>query len=68
MAVSKRLLRSVAQTAEALEVSVQTIWRWIAAGALPTHKLGGRTYIPLAVVERIQDEGFSLPSKPAEKA
>jgi excisionase family DNA binding protein len=60
MAESRRLLLSVPQVSEALNISVPTVRRWLSSGALPYRKLGGRTLIPQAEVDRVAAEGLRI--------
>lgn len=42
VAVEKRDYYTVAEAAEALDVSPSTVWRWIAAKRLPAYRVGAR--------------------------
>jgi excisionase family DNA binding protein len=60
MPKSLRLFLSVQQIAQALNVSVPTIRRWIASGVLPYRKIGGRTLVHQSTIDRIESEGLKL--------
>jgi PTS system nitrogen regulatory IIA component len=46
------------QVAEVLQVSEQTIRRWIADGTLPAFRVRGEYRIPREVIERMIDEAM----------
>lgn len=62
MAESRRLLLSIPEVAEILNVSIPTVKRWLSQGVIPYRKLGGRTLIPQAEVDRIVAEGLTVPT------
>jgi excisionase family DNA binding protein len=67
MPESLRLFLSVPQVAHSLNVSIPTVRRWIASGALPYRKVGGRTLVHQSTIDRIEAEGLNLPATTAEK-
>jgi len=55
-----RLLGSVTEAAEALNVSRDTIWRLVRSGDLKCVRVGKRVLIPLAEINRMASQGNSL--------
>jgi excisionase family DNA binding protein len=53
--MSKHLTVSVATAAAMLEVSKQTIARWIKSGRLPAIKIVGRLMIRVSDIEKLLD-------------
>ena len=55
----ERLLGSVAEAAEALDVSRDTIWRLVRSGDMKSVRVGKRVLIPLAEINRMASQGNS---------
>jgi excisionase family DNA binding protein len=64
MAESQRLLLSMKQVADILGVSLATIQKHTLDGSIPTRKIGGLVRIHQSDVDRIVEQGYSLPSLP----
>lgn len=45
------------QAAELLNVTVQTVRRWIGAGIIHGHRLGSRFRVPASEIMRLQSQG-----------
>jgi excisionase family DNA binding protein len=55
----ERLLGSVAEAAEALDVSRDTIWRLLRSGDMKSVRVGKRVLIPLVEINRMATQGNS---------
>lgn len=55
----ERLLGSVTEAAEALNVSRDTIWRLLKSMQMKSVRVGKRVLIPLAEINRMASEGNS---------
>lgn len=60
---ASKLLR-VPEFASALSIQPKTVWAWIGARKIATHRIGRCVRIPVSEVQRILDEG----SQPAREA
>jgi excisionase family DNA binding protein len=59
MAESRRLLISVDEASEILNVSTHAVRRWLHQGHIAYRKLGNRTLIPQAEISRIVADGLA---------
>jgi excisionase family DNA binding protein len=55
-------LMPVEAVAKALGVSVYTVRRLVASGAIESVRIGARVMVSSAVVERVQSQGVSAPA------
>lgn len=53
---------TVAEVAEMLKLNQQTIRNWIDHGSLPAHRVGRRVRIRRSDLERVLDQGYTVPS------
>lgn len=53
-----KLAFSVQEAAAALGLSASSIWKWISLGQLRAVRIGGRTVIPAAEIQRILQSGI----------
>jgi excisionase family DNA binding protein len=49
----ERIGLSVPETAEALGISTRYAWKLVKEGALPTFRLGGRTFVPIEGLRQV---------------
>ncbi len=57
---------TVEQAAEILNISAQTLRRWIRAGRIETYKFGRGHRIPVEALERFIQESKERPHEPPE--